>query len=199
METYKTSDGEARFLESQGRLMALADRLFARKPVDNPLHEYMVSLAGHPAEVRQRLAATALGTMLLPEGASLGLEDGGDYYPDIHMHIGTAALRRVGLVVSKFTYPRHEKQGEEYVQTGTEALYDLTVRFAYYQGDEYAAEEVGMETATSRPGVTPFMYGNVWALAYAETGYEGHNMRQYKPSEAEALGALSVLESMVQD
>lgn len=198
MTTHEQLEQPEALSESQQRMIALCEKLQVYKPKDYPLNEFNIGLRQPAAEVRQKVAETALGTLLLPEGSSLGYEPANEYYPDINLHVGTTALKAVGLAVYKYTWDCYEERDGEYVKNGRQdSLYILTLRFAYKRDGQYAAEEVGVETATSHLNTPLHAFGNVWAMEYAETGYEGHNNRGQRMSDEESLGAIALFEELV--
>lgn len=180
----------------QQRMVAICESLWAHKPEYVISREYMFDLAQDPAEVRRRAGETALGRVLLPEGASLAAEGASEYYGDtVTMRVGATALDKASLVVRKTELPAYEKRGDDYIKNGSYTDYRLQLRFFYTEDQQLAVESAGIGISTSADD-TPYVIRDVWAEAYIEQGYDGHDEKWVRASKAKSLGVLALFEQI---
>jgi hypothetical protein len=192
-ESYKNSS-------SGERMKNLCELLEEHRPKNHKLTAFDVPLTQDPEELRQNVSRTKLGKLLLQEGESMSIENGGEYFPDLKLNIGKTAVKAAYLSVFKSTFPDFkETDSGEIVENGELTMHELGLRFVHSNGENRAIEEVALankENSVDKNPSKPYVYRDIFAPAYAETGYEGHNQKTYNPSETEAHEAIEFFENV---
>jgi hypothetical protein len=151
---------------------SLADVALARRRNRQLSFVHVPSLDTDPRVVLARIRSSSLADLVLPEGASLSVPDGGDYYPDLGVTATDASLRSVSLMALGWDWP----VAAGYPDNPTWSRV-LEISGWYGPKSQSAVKQVfrasvsGNATSAGDAHVSR----DVWASEYAETGYEGHN------------------------
>lgn len=168
----------------------LADRMLTHKK-NTPVTFVHFNPAGVdvPA-LMTRLRNAPFADLLLPEGASLSMPHGGDYYPDLGVTASDALVERVSLTALGWNW-------ERYAQYPESPVWGRQIELSLWYGrggrTDSLVKQVLASSAYDRRG-RPDISRDVWADAYAETGYEGHNQAYRNThSAAEAKCFLDII------
>jgi hypothetical protein len=170
---------------SQEKLKSLADEILAFKPVGADITFWPLSSRINPENTQSRLRAATFGDLLLNDGDTLSSPTPSDYRPDLGLYVGKATLEGVGITAWGWEYDKVRIFSEtpdqpppfEVVRYPGEIDWarQIDVKL-FYKGTIHAAtQSVTTSTSSIRSGQTPSISRDVRAMAYAETGYEGHN------------------------
>jgi hypothetical protein len=191
---------EERLSSGQRAVKELTDEMLRFKRPDSPLSFVDFRVDADAAELETRLRA-ALPDLMLPAGASLGI-DGGDYYPDINLHVGTTPLVGVQLRVYGWEFDKHridpngpDKPPYKVLSFPGEKDWSRQIEIGlwYSDGRQSAAQKVSVYAGSSNPGAVPSLSRDVVAPAYAETGYEGHNQAwREHPANRDVLAFVAI-------
>lgn len=187
MDLYDEYDGH--LSDTEASCIALADELLTLKDQDSPLTFVDICVDKPAADVLNQLKSTKAGELLTADDEQLAIESNGEYYPILDMRKDQADLVGVGLRVwgwnhEKYTFidsgenqrnPQRDilryPAGEKLAQRQLEITFIYVGRQQSKDGSNRFNESVSLmvdehgSAALSR---------SVWAMAYSETGYEGH-------------------------
>ncbi len=195
---------EERLSTGQRAVKQFTDRALALKARNNPLTFVDFAVRADAADVERRLRATEVGDLMLPDGASLSAANGGDYYPDLNLHIGTARVRGVGIRVWGWEYDKYRidpngPQQPPYAILTYPGEKDwarqVDIRIWYDNGKDYACQELTLSTSSTAYG-PPSVSRDVSVPAYAETGYEGHNQVSRRTTNRAVLQVMAIVEEL---
>ncbi len=167
-------------LLSQAALRELSQEMLALKPEGSPLTYITIDTAATPGAVEDRLRGSRISDLLLKEGDSLSMPNGGDYYPDLDLYIGKAKLAGVMLRAWGCDFPKarddeSEPHGYREYEGEADWMHKLDILLYYANDKNWAVQEISVSSAQSNAGRMPSFTRDVSAPEYAETGYEGHN------------------------
>ena len=155
------------------KLKDLADRMLAFKRVDDLTFIHFSPEGVDPREVMARLRASSLADLVLTEGASLSMPNGGHYYPDLGVTARDTDLARVSILAMGWNW-------ERYAQYPESPTWGRHIEISLWYGRRDRRDPLVKQVFTSQAyegrGL-PSLSRDVWADAYAETGYEGHNQK----------------------
>lgn len=165
--------------------IALANTLLALKETDSPLSFIDIEVATQPEVVLLKLGSIAAGSLLARDDEQLAITSNGDYYPVLDLRKRSAklvgvSLRAWGWDDQKYIFTN--KDGEEYLYPDDVLFYpsdeknstrQLELSFSYQDTKSGGFSESVSLFLTSSGSTT--MSSQIFANAYAETGYEGHN------------------------
>lgn len=177
----------------------LAEALLAHKAPDSPL-TFVDMHATMPARnALERLASTRAGELLAADDEQLAIESDGSYYPQLDLRKQALALRGVGVRAwgwssdqkVRFTNgpgePYSYPEDCLYFPSGeVDKWYELDITFSYTSDSDIVTETLALAIGS---GGNLRLSRSVWCTAYAETGYEGHAMRQLKDSSDDDANA----------
>jgi len=164
--------------------VALANELLAHKESDSQFTFVDIALEETPENVLAKLQNMPVGKVLSDDAAQLAIPSNGEYYPILDMRKQNATLVSVGLRIwgwddtkvvftneesEQYTYPQHLLlyPSDEKVSTRK-----LELSFGYNDEESGGFSELVSLYLSSDGSAT--INSQVWASAYAETGYEGH-------------------------
>lgn len=171
--------------QTQANIIALADVIFEQRPEDHPFTFVDVMLSGDMHEILRELEQIKIGELLAAPTDQLAMKSDGSHYPILDLRKENLKLEAVTARVwswnhdkvrftdrnqEKLTLPRKYKlfPGE------TDAARQVDIVASYHSADSgYIQETIGVYTTSSSPNYY-HVASNIWASAYAETGYEGH-------------------------
>lgn len=154
-------------------LKALADRMLAFKRDNGYTFVHFNPVGADPQEIVTRLRASTMADLVLPEGDSLSIPNGGDYYPDLGITAQDARVTRVSLTAMGWDW-------ERYAQYPDSPVWGRHIEVSLWYGrgrrEDPLVKQVFSSQSYDRKGL-PSLARDVWADAYFETGYEGHNQK----------------------
>lgn len=143
-----------------------------------------VAVEASPETVLNKLKAISVRSILSGDDEQLALASDGKYYPILDIRKQNAKLAGVGLRVwgwddqkyvftnkedDQYEYPRHALV---YPSDEKNSTRQLELSFSYHTKESTSFTESISLYLTAGGSAT--ISNNVWAMAYAETGYEGH-------------------------
>lgn len=169
---------------SQKAIKSLCDDILALKPADSPLTFEGFATKVSPELVQECLRSSSVGDLMLSDGDTLSAVSTSDHYPELGLFIGQAEL--VGVEVRAWGWedrkcridPNGPKQAPYdliYYPGEKDWMHELDIILIYSDGKNTAYQTIAASTSSDRAGTLPMMSRDVSAMAYAETGYEGHN------------------------
>lgn len=158
----------------------LADAILAQNPQDTGegFGWWRVQADGDPIELFERLQASAAGRFLLPEGASLSIDDPSGYYEQTGLYATKEALQGATLQGYRTTFPYDQ---------GTNHSVELS--FVYSNGRTAGAQELISDAYSLHSDFVTFGR-KVVVNDYIETGYEGHDRLFDSHASPEAVLAM---------
>lgn len=174
---------EPELLPVQLQLKDLADEILALKPETNPLTNIAFEIDLMPDVVDERLKRSSFSQLLLPDGASLSASPPNEYHHDLGLFVGDAELVKVWVRAWGWKEEKYRKDpngpdkppfdiirfpGEE------DWVRQLDISLHYQKGIDTASQTITSYDSSCKAGL-PSLSRDVYASAYAETGYEGHN------------------------
>ncbi|MDB5184358.1 MAG: hypothetical protein JWN38_166 [Candidatus Saccharibacteria bacterium] len=182
---------------------ALADELLTFKEADSPLTFVDIVIKANPDDVLAKLQTIAAGSILAGNDAQLAIPSEGEYYPILDMRKQNAKLGGVGLRVWGWDDPKYiftNKPGEPYKYPENALLYPSDEKSSTRQIElsfSYRDAEAGSFTESVSLFLTAHgsasISSNIWASAYAETGYEGHGGSSLQDPSDENIAAFGDL------
>lgn len=181
---------------AQQEIKSITDEVLAMKPERFSLTYWDVATSVPPQEIHDRLQATAASALLLDEGESLSARQPNDYWPDLKLNASAETLKWVSMRAWGWEYEkvRINPEGPNVPpydvltfpgQTDWSRQLDICLGYANEQ--QTAHLTVSSSTSSMRAGQTPMLSRDVHAMAYAETGYEGHNQNLIQATEADII------------
>ncbi|HUC79015.1 MAG TPA: hypothetical protein VMQ58_02120 [Candidatus Saccharimonadales bacterium] len=168
--------------EAQQAIYELAERILAYKPAKAEITFWGFASAMVPEDVQTRLRNSGFGELLLKDGDSLSIEDPSGYNRDLGLFVGNVDItgvhiRAYGWEENKWRPDPNGSKESPYVKHPGEKDWtrQLEISLYYSNATEKASQNVGVETSSREAGETPSMVRTVRAIAYFETGYEGHS------------------------
>lgn len=200
MDEYEQHDHKPS--EAVASCKALADELLALKNPDSTLtfEDFVVEV--EPEAVLDKLASISAGSVLAANDEQLAIQSKSEYYPLLDIRKQNAKLIGVGLRVwgwddKKYVYATPD--GESYKYPDHLLMYpsneknstrELELTFGYMNDSTRFTESVSLYIYP-RGSVT--ISSQVWADAYAETGYEGHGGRSLEKVSDKEIAAFGDL------
>lgn len=192
MDLYDEYD--ACFSLTEASCVALADELLALKDSENRLTFVDICVDQPADEVLEKLAAIKAGELLNSDDEQLAIESNGEYYPILDYKKQDAKLVGVGLRAWGSDHDRYLFTNDENEQRTPrrdvlvfpsgekQTLRQLEISFTYRSEKQFENESERFFTEsislfTDNNGGSHFS-SEVSAMAYAETGYEGHRHGQ---------------------
>jgi hypothetical protein len=163
---------------------ALADILLTLKEPESQFTFVDIAVEASPEIVLKKLEATSVGSILAGGDEQLAIPSDGEYYPVLDMRKQNAILTGVGLRAwgwddqkyiftnqqdEQYEYPKHALVYPSDEKSSTRQI-EL---FFSYNGTKPTSftESISLQLTN---GGSARISSNIWAMAYAETGYEGH-------------------------
>ena len=211
----RLSDGESKpqdpeLLACQKAIKDLSEEILAMKPQDVMLTFWDAASAANPNNVQDKLRASSLGDLMLKDGDTLSVPTPNDYYPDLGIYVGSAALTHVTVRAwgwdfhktridpngpDKPPYDIIEYPGE----TDWSRQLDVSLHYANKE-HQTASQIVTMQTGSTGSGRLPSASRDVHAMAYVETGYEGHNqVWRTAKDEDEVMGFVALVKELISE
>lgn len=190
-------------MPSQSAVKNLCEEVLRlREPNLKITYEDVVSQAD-PASVLSRLRMSSLGSLMLKDGDSLSADPTDEYWPELDLIVGEARLFEVGVRAWGWEYDkaRFDPNGPDrppfdVIEYPGEKdwMHQLDIRLWYSNGRTHEASQViTTQTSSMLAGSTPGFIRKVYAAAYAEMGYEGHNDATHPDAtEEEVLGFVAL-------
>lgn len=163
---------------------ALADELLALKNPDSPLTFVDIVVESDPDTVLTKLQTIAAGKILADQDAQLAIASDGKYYPILDFRKENATLVGTGLRVwgwddRKYVFTNEENEPYEYPKHALfyptdekSSTRQIELSFSYRDAESRGfTESVSLYLGA---GGSASISSNLWSMAYAETGYEGH-------------------------
>lgn len=171
------------------QMKLLADRMLSFKASGAHTFVHFTPRGIAPLAVLTRLRSSSLSDLILPAGTSLSIEDGGDYFPDLNLTADDELLCEIGLTALGWEFstdadPKAPAWGREI---------DLSLWYGRNQQPQ-AKQVFSLQAYDGRARLS--IARDVWAFAYAETGYEGHNQQYRAISNAEASFFVQLLSEL---
>lgn len=172
-------------LPCQIAIKDLSEKILAKKPEEVRLTFWDVMSEADPNQVQDRLRASSLGDLMLQDGDTLSIPTPNDYYPDLDLYVGEARLTHVTLRAWGWDFDKHRidpngsgKSPYDVIEYPGEKDWsrqlDVSLHYAN-EAHQTAAQTITMQTGSTSAGILPSAVRDVYAMDYAETGYEGHN------------------------
>lgn len=146
--------------------------------------------------ILRRIRSTSLGDILLLEGDSLSFGDSTGYMADLNLFANDADLLEVSIRVrgtesDKYRIDPNGSQTSPFdvleFPGEKDWLRSMEIRFTYGDKEHYASQKLTSYTESASTGNFPSYSRDIYAGAYAEMGYDGHNQNyRYFTSEEEA-------------
>jgi hypothetical protein len=171
-------------LPCQTALKNFCDDILRLKPEGLIINFWEIGSSIDPEYVQQRLRSSRIGDLLLRDGDSLSWPGEDDYYPDLGLYIGSAALDDVSVRAIGKEYdkarpdPNGPKEPPFKVLTypgEKDWVRQLDIRLHYSERDVTATQSVTTRTSSDKAGLLPSLSRDVASAAYASHSYEGHN------------------------
>ena len=183
--------------------LALANILLEVKEPADRFTFVDIAIEDSPVTVLDKLRALSVGAILAGEDEQLAIESDGEYYPVLDMRKQNAKLVGVGLrawgwddakygftkkVGEPYKYPKHALV---YPSDEKSCTRQLELSFAY-RNDQSTIFTESISLYLSDSG-SATISSQVWAMAYAETGYEGHGGSSFQTPTDEDIAAFGDL------
>lgn len=201
MEDYEQFDDKPS--EVVASCTALADELLKLKEPGSQFTFVDIAVEAKAETVLNGLKAISVGSVLADDEDQLAIPSDGEYYPVLDFRKQDAKLVGVGLRVwgwddqkyiftnskdEKYDYPRHLLV---YPSDEKSSSRQLELSFGYVSGSSTRFTESVSLNLSSRGSVS--ISSKVWAMEYAETGYEGHGGTSRQKLTDEEIGAFGDL------
>jgi hypothetical protein len=199
-EEYPIIDPE--LLESQIALRDICNEIYDTKPDEYVTPYWYVDSGADPFETETRLRNSSVSDLMLQEGDSLSMPNGGDRYPDLDLFVGNAVLTKVTVMVRVDQY-----QKMRIIDDGTGPPYDvykfdgendwrrklcMVLHYSNKQ-DRTATQTIAASTGSNEPGQLPDLSRDIRSSSYAEMGYDGHNQKGREAhNDEEVLGFVAL-------
>lgn len=168
-------------LKCQVAFKALSDEILQRKD-DPPLTFFHLRINTDPAEILERLRQSPVRDLLLQDGESFSLPQPDDRYPDLGLIAGRAPLHHVSMThydwqEDKWRFDPESPNEPPYKIIRYPGEFDWTrqIVIGIWYGDGRTAQELSLYGGSRNAGVMPNISRAIYAMEYAEQGYEGHN------------------------
>lgn len=170
----------------QHEIKNITDEILRQKPAGYTMTYWDIATTVGPQEVLDKLSATAAGQLVLAEGESLSAPHPNEHWPDLQLYATRAALKWVSLRAWGWEYEkvRIDPEGPSSPPYDiltfpgeTDWSRQLDISLGYANDEQSAHVTVSSHTSSLRAGQTPSLSRDVHTMAYAETGYEGHNQK----------------------
>lgn len=195
----------------QVQIKTLCDEILAHMPEQYLLTFWDIHAKADGNDIQEKLRASSIGDLLLKDGDTLSAPGNHEYYPDLRLYVGKAALIGVSVRAWGWEYDKHRINPNGPDKPPYDIIYypgeqdwtrQLDISLHYSNGNQAASQTVTTQTGSSSAGHLPSVSRDVSAMAYAETGYEGHNQawrNAQSTSEIEDFVALAkdVIENTV--
>jgi hypothetical protein len=168
----------------QVKIKDLCDEILAHKPEQSPLTNWYIRTTADGNVVQDKLRTSSLGDLLLKDGDTLSMPGGHERYPDIGLYVGRVALTKVGVRAwgwedDKYRIDPNGPNKPPYdiiIYPGEKDwTRQLDISLHYSDGSQAASQTITAQTGSTSAGHAPSVSRSVFALAYAESGYERHN------------------------
>lgn len=202
MDLYEEYDG--RLSDTEASCIALADELLTLKDKKSPLTFVDICIDQSAAGVLGKLKSLRAGELLTANDEQLAIESSGEHYPILDMRKEQADLIGVSLRVwgwnhEKYTYTDSSEEKPDFKRTllaypADEKLAQrqLEVTFSYYNsqavkdGSGHFNESVSLMVTEHGQAS---LFRSISAMAYAETGYEGHKHQRLEDIDEADIAA----------
>lgn len=170
----------------QQEVKSICDEILSQKPTGYMMTYWDISTNVDPHRVLDKVKATAAGQLLFLEGEPLSAPQPNEHWPDLQLYATRAALKWVSLRAWGWEYEkvRTDPDGPSSPPYDiltfpgeTDWSRQLDISLGYANDVQTAHVTVTSHTSSLRAGQTPSLSRDVHAMAYAETGYEGHNQK----------------------
>jgi hypothetical protein len=177
---------EPELTPAQLEVKSLADEILSHKPENFDLTFWNYATDIDPHEVEMKLRQIAAGSLLLGEGESLSAPNTDRYWPELDLFATKATLKAVSLRAWGWEWEKHRRDPSGPTTPPFDIISfpgekdwarQLDISLHYDNGRNTASQAITTYTASERAGITPTLSRDVHAMAYAETGYEGHNQK----------------------
>lgn len=171
-------------LPCQVQIKDLCNEILALKPEQNDLTFWDIRSKADGEEVQERLRVSSLADLMLKDGDTLSLPESNEHYPDLGLYVGKVALVGVSVRAWGWDYDKHriDPNGPEeppykiiYYPGEQDWTRQLDISLHYSNENQSARQTITTQTGSRNAGNLPSVSRDVYAMAYAETGYEGHN------------------------
>ena len=196
-------------LVCQTEIKTICDEILYLKPEQIRLTFWDVASGADPMQVQQRLRATSLGDLLLKHGETLSGPAAGGYYPDLGLYIGQAELEGVSVRAWGWEHDKYrinpeasEKPPYDVIEYPGEIDWSrqLDISLHYTNARQTARQTISMQTGSNEAGQLPAAFRDVSAMAYAESGYGGHNqLWRSAHSEEEVAVFIALARDLIND
>lgn len=171
-------------LKCQVVFKALSDEILQYKD-KTPLSFFGFRVNTDPTEILARLRQSTIGDMLLQDGESFSLPQPDDYHPKLGLVAGKAPLHHVSLThgdwqKEKWRFDPESPRVPPYKAIRYPGEFDWArqIVIGIWYGDGRVAQELSLRDGSRNAGVIPSISRVVYALEYAEQGYEGHDRKR---------------------
>lgn len=189
--------------EAVSSCTALANELLKLKEAGSTWTFVDISIEVRPEIILAKLQATPAGRILSAQDEQLAIPSDGEYHPILDIRKQNAKLVDVGLRIwgwddDKYVFTN--EKGEQFVYPQHALVYPSSEKSHTRQIEltfGYKEEKIGSFTESISLYInnngSARMSSNIWAMVYAESGYEGHggtSMRDITDHDIAAFGDL---------
>lgn len=185
---------DLKLLRCQVAFKTLSDKILQHKG-DTPLTFFHLRVTTDPSEVLERLKQSPFKDLLLQDGESFSLPEPDDRYPDLGLIADKTLLHHVSMTHFdwqedkwRFDPESPKKPPYKIIRYPGEVDWIRQIEIWLWYGDSRAAQKLSLYDGSRNAGVIPSISRAMYALEYAEQGYEGHNQKQRRfRSQKEAM------------
>lgn len=168
---------------------ALCETLLQYKASDQLSFADLPIIGQEAAKVHEALLDTPFSDLIPRDEELLSIDDprqGG--IPGTELYADTANIGAPLLRAWKWEYPSGVETSE------TDAAYELDISLLFSNGETTATQTVALHVSPRNP---PQLSRNTYMIAYAETGYEGHDVRSRTASDEELTAFTELAQNLI--
>ena len=171
-------------LPCQVEIKTLCDEILALKPEKNPLTFWDIRTKADASTIQEKLRESSIGDILLKDGDTLSVPGNHEHYPDLGLYVGRSALVGVNVRAWGWEFDKHRIDPNGPNKPPYDIVFypgeqdwtrQLDISLFYSNESQTASQRITTQTGSTSAGQLPSVSRSVSAMAYAETGYEGHN------------------------
>lgn len=181
-------------LTCQADMKNLCEEILVLKPEHIQITYWDVLVETDANALQQRMRDSRFGDLLLKDGDTLSYPTPNNYYPDLNLYVGQAAIKAVFLRAWKWEFDKYRINPEGPTKPPYDIIrypgekdwqHQLDICLHYSNDGSSATQKITMQTDSMSAGHLPSISRDVSAMAYAEQGYEGHNQEYRQCKDAE--------------
>jgi hypothetical protein len=196
---YEQVDQDPDLTPAQQAMRELCHQIFLLKP-ERLINMYWdIDITEDAASIKTYLENSRAGVLLLKDGSSLSAPTISERRPDIGLTVNPDHLKKVTIRAWEWSHQKMRSKPSDSVLGGfdvkvfdgeTDWSHELDFIFWYVdEAGTRAFQKISISSGSLSAGFKPIVSRDVYASAYAEMGYGGHNqVADYDMTDEDVLG-----------